>query len=87
MFEAGSLQTSYSYDALDQLVTVYQGEQQRWFAYDSLGRLTRQKLSQQNATINDAGQFVGNGGSGARWSDSFSYDNRSNLTHILSKQN
>ncbi|MCW5981048.1 MAG: RHS repeat protein [Bryobacteraceae bacterium] len=38
---AGALdyQTSYSYDALDNLIRVEQGAQSRTFAYDSLGRL------------------------------------------------
>jgi RHS repeat-associated protein len=79
VFEAGSLQTNYAYSAKDELTQVTQGEQQRWFAYDSLGRLTRQKLAEQTATINDAGQFAGAGGAGARWSDAFFYDARSNL--------
>lgn len=80
VMDAGSLQTSYAYDAKDQLATVYQGVQQRWFAYDSLGRLTRQKLAEQTATINDGGQYVGAGAAGANWSDAFQYDQRSNLT-------
>ena len=68
---AGSLQTSYSYDSLDQLTTVTQGSQTRSFKYDSLGRLTRQKLAEQTATLNDAGTYVGPNGTGAAWSDAF----------------
>ena len=34
-------QTSYLYDALDNLVRVTQGSQQRFFMYDSLKRLIR----------------------------------------------
>ena len=79
VFEAGSLQTVYSYDAKDQLTNVNQGGQTRWFAYDSLGRLTRQKLAEQSGTINDGGQFVGANTGQSRWSDAFAYDNRSNL--------
>lgn len=78
--DAGSLKTGYAYDAKDQLVTVYQGVQQRWFAYDSLGRVTRQKLAEAAPTINNAGQYVGPNGAGAQWSDAFTYDARSNLT-------
>ena len=77
---AGSLQTSYSYDSLDQLTTVTQGSQTRSFKYDSLGRLTRQKLAEQTATLNDAGTYVGPNGTGAAWSDAFTYDARSNIT-------
>lgn len=76
----GSLQTTYAYDVKDQLINVTQGSQTRWFAYDSLGRLIRQKLAEQAATINNAGAYVGVSGTGAQWSDAFFYDVRSNLT-------
>lgn len=76
----GSLQTTYAYDVKDQLTNVTQGSQTRWFAYDSLGRLVRQKLAEQAPTINASGSYVGAGGSGAQWSDAFAYDARSNLT-------
>jgi len=81
VFDPGSLKTSYSYDALDQLTGVSQGVQTRSFKYDSLGRLTRQKLAEQTATINDLGTYVGEGGTGAAWSDAFNYDVRSNITN------
>ncbi len=77
---SGNLATSYAYDYGDELVTITQGSQTRSFAYDSLGRLTRQKLAEQTATINDAGTYVGSGGTGANWSDAFVYDTRSNIT-------
>lgn len=80
MATAGSLITKYQYDTLGRLTQTEQGAQQRKFKYDSLGRLTRQKLAEQTATLNDAGAFVGAGGSGANWSSAFVYDNRSNLT-------
>jgi RHS repeat-associated protein len=51
----------------------------RRFRYDSLGRLTHQKLAETTAAITDAGAFVGVGGSDAAWSDYFTYDGRSNL--------
>lgn len=57
-----------------------QGNQIRKFDYDSVGRLTRQKLAEQTATLNDAGVYVGAGQTGANWAESFVYDNRSNLT-------
>jgi RHS repeat-associated protein len=72
----GAMYTTYSYDALDRLVQVNQGEQTRRFRYDSLGRMTHQKLAERGATLNDNGQWVG----GGQWSDAFFYDNRSNLT-------
>jgi YD repeat-containing protein len=80
IFATGSLLTTYGYDTLGRLVQTDQGVQQRKFKYDSLGRLTRQKLAEQTATLNDAGTYVGSGGTGANWANAFFYDNRSNLT-------
>ena len=77
---SGNLQTTYSYDPMDQLNVVTQGSQTRAFAYDSLGRVVLQKLAEQAPTINNSGTYVGLGGGGALWSDAFVYDNRSNLT-------
>ena len=80
IFTAGSLLTTYSYDTLGRLVQTDQGVQQRKFKYDDLGRLTRQKLAEQTATLNDSGSYIGAGQSGANWANAFFYDNRSNLT-------
>ncbi len=76
VFAAGNMVTSYTYDTVDQLTQITQGSQTRAFKYDSLGRMTRQKLAEQTATINDSGIYVGAGG---LWSDSFEYDAKSNL--------
>jgi RHS repeat-associated protein len=73
---AGAMYTTYSYDALDRLLQVNQGAQTRLFRYDSLGRLTHQKLAERAATLDDNGNYVG----GGTWSDRFFYDTRSNLT-------
>ena len=70
------LVTTYAYNTLGNLITVSQDAQTRSFAYDSLGRLTAQKLAETSATLNDAGTYVGSG----TWSDVFTYDDRSNLT-------
>jgi YD repeat-containing protein len=72
----GAMYTTYSYDALDRLLQVNQGAQTRRFRYDSLGRLTHQKLAERAATLDDSGNYVG----GGTWSDRFFYDTRSNLT-------
>jgi RHS repeat-associated protein len=76
---AGML-TTYTYNILGNLITINsmsgtQVQQTRSFKYDSLGRLTAQKLAEKNATLNDAGTYVGAG----TWSDVFTYDVRSNL--------
>ena len=78
---SGGLVTKYVYNTLGNLITINsmsgaQVEQMRSFAYDSLGRLTAQKLAETSATLNDAGTYVGSG----TWSDVFTYDDRSNLT-------
>jgi len=70
------LVTTYSYNTLGHLIQVTQGAQTRSFKYDSLGRLLAQKLAETNATLNDAGTYVGAG----TWSDVFTYDERSNIT-------
>ncbi len=75
----GSLVTSYTYDSRGELTQSDQGGQLRKFKYDSLGRVIRQKLAEQSATLNDAGEYVGEGGTGAMWSSAAFYDNRSNL--------
>jgi RHS repeat-associated protein len=72
----GAMYTTYNYDALDRLLQVNQGVQGRLFRYDSLGRLTHQKLAERAATLDDSGNYVG----GGTWSDVFAYDTRSNLT-------
>src|SRR5262249_54875087 len=72
----GGLLTTYSYNTLGDLTQIIQGDQTRSFKYDSLGRLLAQKLAEANASLNDAGTYVGAG----TWSDVFTYDVRSNLT-------
>ena len=75
--------TRYTYDAVDQLTLITQGSQIREFKYDSLGRMLAQKLAEQSASINDSGTYVGASGSGRKWSDYFTYDDRSNLTQRI----
>ncbi len=70
------LLTTYSYNTLGNLTGIVQGDQTRSFKYDSLSRLTAQKLAEAQATLNDAGTYVGSG----TWSEVFTYDTRSNLT-------
>lgn len=72
---ANGLVTTYGYDTLNNLVSINQGSQVRYFRYDSLGHMTHQKLSEASPTLNDYGQYVGAG----TWSDVFAYDDRSNL--------
>ncbi len=69
----GGYKTNYAYNTLGNVTTVTQGAQTRSFKYDSLGRLTNQKLAERDATLDD------NGNTGTVWSDFFKYDNRGNL--------
>src|SRR5262249_54810984 len=79
---SAGMQTTYVYNTLGNLITINsmsgtQVQQQRRFRYDSLGRLTAQKLAEMNATLNDSGGYDAVNGT---WSDGVSYDGRSNLT-------
>jgi RHS repeat-associated protein len=75
----GNLATTYQYNGLGQLAAVYQGDQQRLFHYDSLGRLQRQLLPEKLPTLDTNGLYVGADGT---WSDVVTYDDRSNMnTH------
>ncbi|MFN7928342.1 MAG: RHS repeat-associated core domain-containing protein [Blastocatellia bacterium] len=70
---SNGLITTYSYNTLGNLTGVNQGGQTRSFKFDSLGRMTNQKLAERQATLTDSG------GDGSTWSDYFKYDNRGNL--------
>ena len=71
--------TNYSYNALGKLTRIEQGGQVRRFRYDSLGRLTHQKLAEKSATLNLAGNWDATGLADEKWSDVFAYDQRSNM--------
>jgi RHS repeat-associated protein len=67
-----SLATVYRYNAQGKMVMVAQGEQRRFFLYDSLGRLIRVRQPEQevNATLDLADSVTGNG----QWTAGFTYD-------------
>jgi RHS repeat-associated protein len=71
-------QTSYGYDVLDNLVSVTQGSQQRFFMYDSLKRLIRARNPEQdiNPSLNLSDPITGN----SQWNMAYQYDNNGNLT-------
>ena len=77
--------TTYTYDALDQLIqaeTKTSGSnvsQRRTFAYDSLGRLTRESLPERDPGLDDTGRYS-TSAIDRRWTDAYRYDTRSNLT-------
>ena len=71
-------QTTYLYDVLDNLVKVTQGNQQRFFMYDSFKRLIRARNPEQatrpSLTLSDPIT------SNSAWSMAYQYDANSNLT-------
>ncbi len=72
--------TTYTYNSLGNLTNVTQGTQTRSFKYDSLGRMTNQKLAERDGKLADDGTVVA---TGAPWSDYFQYDNRGNITQRI----
>lgn len=72
--------TKYSYDVLGNLKETNQGGQIRRFRYDALGRLTHQKLAETEATLNNSGERASTEPASERWSNVFTYDERSNVT-------
>jgi len=71
-------QTSYLYDALDNLARVTQGSQQRFFMYDSLKRLIRADNPEQEtlSALNLTDPVTNH----SDWSVKYEYDNNGNLT-------
>jgi RHS repeat-associated protein len=72
------LLTKYTYDRAGQLTQTEQGSQLRKFKYDSLGRLTHQKMAETKATLDNSGAFVGDGN--GTWSDFYTYDKFSHVS-------
>ncbi|MBI3651684.1 MAG: RHS repeat protein, partial [Acidobacteria bacterium] len=58
-------ETTYTYNALDNLIGVNQGGQTRAWKYDALGRALYEKIPEQTATLND--------GTGTYWTTKFTY--------------
>lgn len=71
-------QTTYLYDALDNLAKVTQGSQQRFFMYDSLKRLIRARNPEQGTlgSLDLLDPITDN----SEWSMAYEYDSNGNLT-------
>ena len=75
-----NLVTDYVFDTLGNLRKTIQGEQTRYFMYDSLGRVLYSKQPEQdvNASFNATDSITGN----TQWAMKFTYDdNGNNLSH------
>lgn len=69
---AGALSqsTTYAYDALDDLIKITQGEQTRFFKYDSLSRPTHERQVEQDAPHQQSDALTGN----PSWSRKMAYN-------------
>lgn len=70
--------TSYMYDALNNLVKITQGSQNRYFKYDSLSRVIRERHVEQstNSAYNLSDSLTGN----SSWTRKFEYNSHGLLT-------
>lgn len=80
-------ESTYTFDAVNNLRMTVQGEQKRYFLYDSLGRLIRSKIPEQdaNATLNMASDALTENNS--QWSAGFTYDANSNMLTKIDARN
>lgn len=71
--------TSYDYDSLNNLVHITQGAQHRYFKYDSLSRLIRERQVEQatNSSYNLSDSLTGN----SSWSSKFEYNSHGLITN------
>lgn len=72
--------TDYYYDVLGNLVRVDQGSQDRYFKYDSLSRLIRERHAEQstNSSYNLSDSLTGN----SSWSRKIEYNSHSLVTNV-----
>ena len=71
--------TSYTYDALNNLVRITQGAQDRYFKYDSLSRLIRERQVEQvaNSAYNLTDSLTGN----SSWTKKLEYNSNGLVTN------
>lgn len=73
-----NLNTDYVFDTLGNLRKTIQGEQNRYFTYDSLGRLLFAKQPEQEA--NTAFNYTDSITNNSQWSVKYEYDDNGNIT-------
>lgn len=75
-----NLNTDYVFDTLGNLRKTIQGEQSRYFSYDSLGRLLRAKQPEQEVNTNLALPNPDAVTGHNQWSVAYEYDDNGNIT-------
>ncbi len=73
-----NLNTDYIFDTLGNLRKTIQGEQSRYFSYDSLGRLLYAKQPEQDT--NAAFSYTDSITNNSQWSVKYEYDDNGNIT-------
>jgi RHS repeat-associated protein len=83
--EAQNLYADYVFDTLGNLRKTIQGEQSRYFMYDSLGRVLFAKQPEQdtNAAFTAIDSITGN----SQWSAKYVYDDNGNITTTTDARN
>ncbi|HEY8559355.1 MAG TPA: RHS repeat-associated core domain-containing protein [Pyrinomonadaceae bacterium] len=82
-----NLNTDYVFDALGNLRKTIQGEQSRYFSYDSLGRLLRAKQPEQDINPNLALPGPDSITGHNQWSIAYEYDDNGNITKTTDAEN
>ena len=75
--------TAYTYNVLNSLVRVQQGAQNRYFRYDSLGRLTHERQVEHTAPHSFSDPLTGNNA----WSQRMIYDAEGRLSEVFDARN
>src|SRR5439155_24244535 len=71
--------TSYDYDVLNNLVKIMQGEQSRYFKYDSLSRLIREDQVEQ--TVNSSYALTDSLTGHSSWTRKIEYNSSGQVSH------
>lgn len=70
--------TAYEYDILGNLIHVAQGDQHRYFRYDSLSRLTHDRQVEQDAPYSTTDSVAGN----TQWSRKLLYNSHNQIENL-----
>jgi RHS repeat-associated protein len=73
--------TSYEYDLLDNLVHITQGDQNRYFKYDSLSRLIREnQVEQETTSLTSSYDLTDSWNTGGHWTRKIAYNSSGLVT-------